>query len=153
MATRAVKLRRRQHRKDKKSRPARQAQPALSPDFLLIETPPGKVKMSEALLELLDFEWQQCEDDASLRKLLTIGVAAWNAALVQGLRRTELVEKLAQGLPSAVRQDFRDFVDALIRRKEQLFSANRRPILDFQLTWPAPRQPYVQVISALSDLP
>jgi hypothetical protein len=153
MSSRAEKLRRRQHRKDKKHRQMRNpgAEPARPRDLIIFD-PPGQAKMSEALHALVEPEWNECADEAAVRKLLTLGQAAWNAALIKGAARTALLEKLSQTFPIEVRESFRQVIEPLIRRKEELFPHIQRPILSYEVTWPSgpAGEPYLTVISGLA---
>jgi hypothetical protein len=150
MTSRAEKLRRRQHRKDKKRRRAQSPGSESAPfrDILVVD-PPGAAKMSEALLALVEPEWNLCSDEEAMRKLLTLGVAAWNAALMKGAKRSAFLEELAQGFPTEARHEFMQVVEPLIHRKEKLFPHIQRPILSFELTWPS-GEPYLSVISGLA---
>jgi hypothetical protein len=136
MASRAEKLRRRQHRKEKKRRRAQERETEFAPadDFLVVE-PPGAVRMSEVLLELVEPEWSGYQDEAAMRGLLTIAMAAWNAALMNGAERMDFLAGLADAFPSGLRREFAQTVELFIRRKEELFPDIDRPILGFELTW------------------
>jgi hypothetical protein len=151
MASRAEKLRRRQHRKEKKRRRAGGSASEFGGggDIFLID-PPGAVKMSEVLKELVEPEWNECADAEAMRKLLTLGAAAWNVALLHGAERTALIERLAQTIPIELRQDFKFVLEPLIRRKEKMFPYIQRPILSFELTRLPSGDPYLTVISGLA---
>jgi hypothetical protein len=93
-------------RKDKK----RRRLPGTAPEFagsgnFVVVNRPGAVKMSEALMTLVEPEWHRCPNEEAMQKLLTMGVAAWNAALMQGAKRTTLLDELAQTFPADLRQD------------------------------------------------
>jgi len=153
MASRTEKLRRRQHRKDKKHRQIRNPGAERGrPRNLIVVDPPGQVKMSEALHALIEPEWNECADAMAMRKLLTLGQAAWNAALMKGAARTAMIEKLSQTLPIEVRESFRHVIELLILRKEELFPHIQRPILGYELTWPSgpSGEPYLTVLSGLA---
>jgi len=153
MASRSEKLRRRQHRKDKKHRQMRNpgTVSALPRDLVIVD-PPGQAKMSEALHALVEPEWNECADEAAVRKLLTLGQAAWNAALIKGAARTALLEKLSQTFPIEMRESFKQVIEPLIRRKDELFPHIQRPILRYELTWPSgpSEEPYLVVLSGLA---
>ena len=150
MASRAEKLRRRQHRKDKKHRPAQSLGSEIAPfRNIVVVDPPGAAKMSEALSALVEPEWHLCPDEEAMRKLLTVGMAAWNAALVTGTERSALLESLAQEFPAESRQEFLQVIEPFIHRKEKLFPDIQRPILSFELTW-ASGKPYLTVLSGLA---
>jgi hypothetical protein len=150
MTSRAEKLRRRQQRKDKKRRRAPSLGSKIAPlrDILVVE-PPGAAKMSEALWALVEPDWNLCSDEEAMRKLLTLGVAAWNAALLKGTKRSAFLENVAQAFPAEARQEFMQIVERFIHRKEKLFPHIQRPLLSFELTWPS-GEPYLTVISGLA---
>ncbi len=151
MSSRSEKLRRRQHRKDKKrQRAGGQASYSARPSDLFVVDSPDGIKMSEVLMALVEQEWEGCRDEEAMRKQLTIGMTAWNAALMEGAKRTALLEDLARTFPVELRQDFIDVVEPLIRRKEELFPHIRRPILSFELTWLPSGDPYLSVVSGLA---
>jgi hypothetical protein len=105
--------------------------------------------MSEVLLALVKPEWDMCADEEAMRKLLTVGVAAWNAALMEGAERTTFLESIARTFPIELRQDLKQVVEPLIRRKEEQFPHIQRPIVSFELTLLASGQPYLLVVSGL----
>lgn len=150
MATRAEKLRRRQHRKDKKRKSESPAGSwfARSKPTVVVN-PRGQVKMSDVLHTLVEPEWHACKDEDAMNKLLTLGMVAWNAANLKGAKRTALLEDLAQTIPVEIRQEFMEIVQPFIRRKEQLFPHITRPMLSFALTWTSDGDPYIQVVSGL----
>lgn len=151
MASRAEKLRRRQHRKEKKHRRAPGLGSKVAPSRgMLVVNPPGAAKMSEALMALVEPDWDLCQDEEAMRKLLTLGLAAWNAALRKGTERIAFLEELAQSFPVELRQEFMQVVEPLIQRKEKLFPHIRRPIYSFELTWDSGRGPYLTVLSGLA---
>jgi hypothetical protein len=148
MASRAEKLRRRQHRKDKNRRQAllREADPMAATTRVVVDAPSGAVKMSEVLWALVEPECSGDEDEEQLGKLLTLGVAAWNAGLVQGKKRAEFVDRVAQGFPIELRPDFKRVIEPLVRRKEELFPHIQRAIISFELTWTTGK-PHLSVLS------
>lgn len=151
MSLRQEKLKRRQHRKDKKRRRANGLRGQFTrPEGTIIADPPGATKMSDVLMALIRPEWDLCEDEEAMRKLLTLGAAAWNAALMTGATRMAFLEDLAQKLPVEARQDFSEIFEPLIRRKEQLFPHIQRPILSFELTMLPSGQHYLSVLSGLT---
>ncbi len=125
---------------------------AARPRDLIIVDPPGQAKMSDALHALVAPECSQCADEAAMRKLLTLGIAAWNAALMKGAARTAMLDSLSQTFPIELRESFRQVIEPLIRRKEELFPHIQRPILSYELTWPSgpSGEPYLTVISGLT---
>ena len=63
---------------------------------------------------------------------------AWNAALLPEDKRRAMVDEMLAagfaGASAAVRPEARRIIEAMIRRKEEHFAANRRAIVSFQLT-------------------
>ncbi len=150
MATRAEKLRRRQHRKEKKLKHQDRSPSYVPPvEGRVVINPPGEVKMSEVLMELIQPEWNDCANEESMQKLLTLGIAAWNAALVPLAKRTAFLDEIASAFPRELRSDFRLVIEPLIRRKEQLFPHIRRPIISYDLTWLNSGDPHLTVMSGL----
>lgn len=151
MASRTEKLRRRQHRKDKKrQRASGNGSVSVGPGDLLVGNPTRQFKMSDALMAIIQPEWNGCEGEEAMRKLLMLGVVGWNAALMTGAERTAFLEKLGQTLPNEMREDFKQMVDLLIRRKEERFRNVHRPILSFELTCRPSGDPYLTVMSGLN---
>jgi hypothetical protein len=77
-----------------------------------------------------------------------VGLVAWNAALMAGDKRERFLQDMVQAVPPEVRGDMRSIVEEMIRRKETHFAANKRAIIDYQLTM-TPSGPHVAVISTL----
>jgi hypothetical protein len=149
MASRTEKLRRRQHRKDKKRQ--RESSQGLgfgrSGDMVVVDNPPGP-KMSEALVAILEPEFRECADEGAMRKLLTLGLIAWNAALMEGSKRKAFLQDMAKPFPSELREDFQVAVEPFIHRKLEMFPHIHRTIFNYELTWSKER-PHVSVVYAL----
>jgi hypothetical protein len=160
MASRAEKIRRRQQRKDKKRRRPQGtvgeehvawgagSLPASQP--LPVPSATG-FKMSEALFAVLGPALDTWRDEEDLRKLLLLGIAAWNIALEKGAERTARMEELMQSMPPETRDDFRMVLQPFIARRDLLFPHVDRFILDYTLEWHGPNKPYVQVIYTFNN--
>jgi hypothetical protein len=118
---------------------------------MVVVSPPGEVKMSEVLLEFLEPYDNLWKTEEQLHKLLTIAMVAWNAALVSGRRRDELLQGTLAALPPEARGDGRMLIEEMIRRKEAQFANIKRMVLDHQLTM-TPSGPHLSVISTLDSL-
>jgi hypothetical protein len=117
------------------------------PDNVTVVVPPhGAKKMSEVLLEFLEPWSEGWRDEEDCRKLLSVGIIAWNAGIFSGSKRESLIEDTLRALPLGVRADARTIIDEMVRRKEALFASNRRIILNYELTM-TPTGPYLQVLS------
>jgi len=97
----------------------------------------GGVKMSDVLGEFVDPYADFVEGIESYRRLLSLAVLAWNAALAPDVQRQAMVDQvLREGLRDASEEWLatgREIVDQLIVRKQRFFAGYRRPILDFSL--------------------
>jgi hypothetical protein len=151
MASRSEKVLRRQRRKEKKRKGKWEVGAAPSrPEVAVVVSPPGATKMSEVLLELIQPEWNESvADEDSLRKLLTLGAAAWNASLMPAAERRSFLNSFAETLPAELRPDFHEILEPLIRRKEEQFPHIKRPILSFELSWQA-SYPQLSVMSGFT---
>lgn len=144
MASRSEKLRRRQRRKEKNGKLARS--PLFPLGRALVQAPSG-AKMSEMLWALVEPDMDSATDPEQLDKLLTLGVTAWNAAVMKGAKRTTFLDSMAGTFPLEARGQFREIIESLIRRKESQFPHIQRLIFSFNLTWQPSGEPYLQVVS------
>jgi hypothetical protein len=118
----------------------------------LVFDPPGVIKMSEVLLDLVQPEWEDCGgDEGELRKLLTAACAAWNVALLKEAERTAFLERLVLKVPIEFRQDLKQVIEEFIIRKDQMFPHIRRPILSFELTGLPSGKAHLNVLSGLDQ--
>lgn len=95
-------------------------------------------KMSDVVEEFLAPYEQSAQSTEEYRRLIGIGILAWNAALVQGEKREQLLSDMLRIIaPNSDRQTQEDFYGILremIERKEKYFATNRRFIVNFELT-------------------
>jgi hypothetical protein len=115
--------------------------------------PPGGVKMSDLLQELVEPYAADTEGLEEYKKLLSLGVLAWNIALGPSARDTALIDEgidrgLGTGNPEA-RAIARQLIEELIERKRRHFAGFRRPILDFILQDVGDGRCHLSVISAV----
>jgi hypothetical protein len=153
MASRSEKLRRRQRRKEKKRKLGWALAEPRELGAPIVYNPRGEVKMSEVLLDFVEPERAHVADEGDLEKLLTLGVTAWNASLLEDVKRTALLDSFAKTLPRQIRQDLRLLVEPLILRKLKQFPHIRRSIMSFKLTRIPTGEPYVYVMSGLDPGP
>jgi hypothetical protein len=143
-------LKRKQKKQEREER-FRASQPFA--DSKVVFEPPGVEKMSEVILEFLDPYMEDVNTPERMDRLLSIGVLAWNAALLPASQRDELLQKLQKSLetrPPEVQEELRHFFTELIQRKESSFAHNKRFIIDYQLTM-TPSGPHVSVISSFDQ--
>jgi hypothetical protein len=107
----------------------------------------GAEKMSEVLGEFLGPYLKQTTTPEDFRNVLDIGVIAWNAALVAGKVRQELLEATLASLPADARGPARALLEEMIRRKEALFASNQRMIVEYELTRAGPGKAHLSVTS------
>jgi len=81
-----------------------------------------------------------------LTKLVGVAVIAWNAALVAGNERKELIENAVEVAPPEIRQDMKAIVEEMIQRKETHFAHNKRMVMNYQVTM-TKEGPHVTVLS------
>jgi hypothetical protein len=119
----------------------------LPPDVSkIVVQPSGQTKMSEVLLEFLEPYSQYWKTKEDLTKLVGVAVIAWNAALVAGNERKELIENAVKVAPPEIRQDMKTIVEEMIQRKETHFAHNKRMVMNYQVTM-TKEGPHVTVLS------
>ncbi len=91
--------------------------------------------MSDVLEEFLEPYEDMAQTGDAYRKLLNLGMLAWNAALFpEDKRRAMIDDTLGAGFSKASASDralARELIETLVRRKEEHFATNRRAILSF----------------------
>lgn len=91
-------------------------------------------KMSDVLEAFIDPYIDDAPNDETYRKLISLGVIAWNTALMDEETQAEAIAHLEEVVPVKERGDFRHALAELMARKQQIFPHNQRRILDYQLT-------------------
>lgn len=120
----------------------------------LVVTPRSSTKMSEVLWSFVEPYREFANTEEALRRLLTLAVLAWDAALLPEEERPRMIGEVFQALPldEELRTGLRGIVDELIERKERCFSQYKRPIVDFELQ-DRGRDYHLIVVSFLEDTP
>jgi hypothetical protein len=112
--------------------------PAIPPGSKVVYEPAGREKMSDVLEDFIEPYRDMADTEDAFRKLLTLALLAWNAALLPEDRRRAMIdETLGAGFSRASgadRSQAREFVEVMVRRKEEHFAANQRAIISFELT-------------------
>jgi hypothetical protein len=148
MASHKKKKELKKKRRLQRLRQQRARSDSLPPDDVVIYDLPGAEKMSGLLLELVEPYMDVATTEEALRKLLTVGMIAWNAALLPPAEGDKLIRDTEKTLPREARADFRTIIEPLIQRKLNRFAGNQRAILSFDLSM-RPSGPFVQVMSTL----
>ena len=116
----------------------RERGPAVPPGSRVVYDPPGREKMSEVLEDFVAPYRELADTEDAFRRLLDLGMFAWNAALLpEDERRAMIDDLLRTGFSrgsEAGRTEARELIEALIRRKQKHFAANQRAIVSFELT-------------------
>ena len=109
----------------------------VSPGIKIVHEPEGHERMSDALDDLIEPYCEHAESEDAYRSLLFLGMLAWNASLLPEDRGQAMINKtLNERMTRASdeqRSNARQFVEALVKRKNEHFAANRREIISFQL--------------------
>jgi arylsulfatase A-like enzyme len=117
-------------------RRSREKPPASEPQIRDDST--GREKMSDVLEDFVDPYWDMADDADALRKLLSLAVLAWDAALLPEPKRQAMIDDtLGAGFSRASEADraqAREFVELMVKRKLEHFPDNRRAIISFTLT-------------------
>jgi len=117
---------------------------------VIIRNPPGARKMSEVLDDFIEPYRDSIASDDDHRKLLTLAVPAWNAALQAADEREAMIRSAETSFSHDARAAFRATLAPLIQRKLDHFASNRRHIVSFSLTM-EPSGPYLEVMSTLPE--
>jgi O6-methylguanine-DNA--protein-cysteine methyltransferase len=96
--------------------------------------PPGQEKMSEVLGQFIEPYMDAAEDVASMQKLTTIAMVAWNAAILADDRRESFLDSILDAFPKKVRVDAARMIEEMIQRTNRYFADNRRQIVNVQVT-------------------
>ncbi len=108
---------------------------SLGKDQQIIFHPSGMEKMSGVLLEFIEPYVKFADTDEAYRKLVTIAIVAWNAALLSPEKREEMINNLVKGMKMGFweRRDFRRIMGMMIKRKLEHFAENNRLIVNYEL--------------------
>jgi hypothetical protein len=112
--------------------------PAVPPGARVVYQPAGHEKMSEVLEDFVEPYRELADTEDAFRELLTLGIVAWNAALLPEdgwqAMTDEMFDAGFSHAPRADRARARELVELLVRRKLEHFAANQRAIISFELT-------------------
>ena len=94
--------------------------------------------MSDVLEAFIKPYEEAAPTEDAMRRLLMLGILAWNAAILPEKKGRELIdETIDSALAGASREDrvqTKKLVEVLVWRKLELFEENTRMILSFELT-------------------
>ena len=92
--------------------------------------------MSDVLEDFVEPYRDTVDTKDAFQKLLTLGMMAWNAALLPAKEQQNMLQQLLDGLPHTSAEDKKVlavFLRELIKRKLKYFSQNRRAFLSIDL--------------------
>ena len=96
------------------------------------------------------------EGEQAQRRLLSMGVWAWNAALTSSAKQQKMIDDFVREIMRSEDEQlqamFKDLLSELVDRKKRYFAQYTRPILDFILTDLGDGL-HLTVISALPGMP
>jgi len=114
-----------------------QANPALK-DAEIVEPPAGEEKISAVILRYVEPYREQVSSKQRFEQLIVVAMTAWNASLLEGDARQELLDVFRGALPSDDDQEWQPDIEQLlaklIRRKERYFADDRRLIIDYRVS-------------------
>jgi hypothetical protein len=98
---------------------------------------PGGVRMSDVLDQFVEPFEEHIDDVDAYRRLLMLGVLAWNAALMPESKQQQMVDDVIhEGLREEsryVQAACKGIVNQLVERKKMYFAEYTRPIIDFMV--------------------
>lgn len=122
-------------------------------DVKLIMNQGEIVKMSEVLEDFLSPYTDIADDKQGLQVLFSMGMLAWNIALMPAEKRTEMLNQAFATLGQwQDPQDIavgKELVEELIERKAELFANNQRRIVSFELEYVAHGDYHISVASTM----
>ena len=101
----------------------------------VVWNPSGEVKMSEVLIDFIEPYLEFADTLESYRKLVILGIMAWNASLLHKEEQQDMVDSIFhqfnQQMPRVTEElRLEEIVDTLIARKKAYFSEYTRAIIN-----------------------
>lgn len=122
-------------------------------DVKLIVNQGEIVKMSEVLENFVDPFSDVRLDKHRLKMLFSIGIMAWNIAIMPKETRVEMVEEALSSITLASDADdiafTKDLIEQMIDRKDKFFADNHRMIVNFELQYVTRGEYYISVASTM----
>jgi hypothetical protein len=122
-------------------------------DVKLIVNQGEIVKMSEVLEDFVEPYTDDTLNKHGLEMLFSMGVLAWNIALMPKEKRTEMLnEAFTATMPDADPDDIafgKNLVEEMIDRKDKFFADNHRMIMNFELQYVARGEYHISVASTM----
>jgi len=104
----------------------------------IVEAPVDQEKMSAVILRFVEPYRESAPSIQAFEQLIVLAMVAWNASLLEGDARQELLNVFRGALPSDSDQgwqpDIEQLLAKLMRRKERHFADDRRLIIDYSVS-------------------
>jgi len=135
-------------RKRAANRLERRARERAGKDVLVVPGAINGVKMSQVIEQFIEPYIDEEGTGVGLRALVSVGIIAWNLALLPPLEREAELLAAADRFSDHVQLDLIRFLRELIARKLQHFPEYRRMVMEFTLTDESDGGYYLQVVSS-----
>jgi hypothetical protein len=124
-------------------------------DVKLIVNQGEIVKMSEVLEHFVDPYSDDRLDKHGLEMLFSMGIMAWNIAMMPKETRVEMIEEaLSSIIPTSDADDIaftKDLIEQMIDRKDKFFADNQRMIVNFELQYVSRGEYHISVASTMPE--
>jgi len=90
--------------------------------------------MSEVLLDFIEPYTEEAQSEDEFRSLITMGLVAWNTALLPEEIREQTLDRLIDEAVRDGADDFRQVIHEMIERKQRWFAQIKRLMLKYDLT-------------------
>jgi len=102
----------------------------------ILVNPTDRDKMSQALLDFVDPLLENYGSEVPVKKILGVGIMAWNLSLFPEGERRKLLVQVVEALSSETEdvKAMHETMTWLIDRKKQYFGRHKRHILEFKLS-------------------
>lgn len=133
------KRKRRQQTSGNKQQLKRQMQsdPAFK-NLKIVEPSSDEEKMSAVILKFVEPYRELVQSKQAFEQLIVVAMVAWNASLLEGHARQELLDLFKGALPSDSDQEWQPEIEQLLaklmRRKARHFADNNRFIIDYRVS-------------------
>lgn len=122
-------------------------------DVKLIVNQGEIVKMSEVLEDFVEPYIDDRLDKHGLEMLFSMGIMAWNIALMPAEKRVEMVnEAFSAIMPASDAADVefgKDLIEQMVDRKDKFFADNQRMIMNFELQYVSRGEYHISVASTM----
>jgi hypothetical protein len=112
---------------------------------------PGQPRVSDSLQQLLDPYFDENTTGEAFRRMVVLGMLAWNRAALPEERGQEMIREMRQHFPAEDEKTFVELMEDLSRRKRQLFPDDHRLIVDVEARKEPDGTFYITAASGIPD--